>query len=230
MPDHDYIYSNQALQYERLISLEDYEGNILKTIENIVPKLKDMNVVDLGAGTGRLSCLLAPKVKSIIAADLSKSMLTVAADKLSRLGVANWSTLVADHKALPLPDHSVDLITAGWTICYSANSNVDMRHRNLDEIVLEIERVRRSNGTVIIFENCGTGSEEPAPPDILLEYYQLLEEKYGFSHTCIRTDSRYQSVIEAEELCRFFFGDELATQVVVANSLIVPACTGVWWK
>lgn len=230
MPDHDYIYSNQAQQYERLISMEDYEGNILKTIENIVPQLKDMNVVDLGAGTGRLTCLLAPKVKSIIAADLSKSMLSIAADKLSGLGVSNWSTLVADHKALPLPDHSADLITAGWTICYSASSDVDMRLRNLDDIMLEVERVRRPNGTVIIFENFGTGSEHPAPPDILLEYYQLLEEKYGFSHTYIRTDSHYQSVAEAEELCRFFFGDELAEQVAVANSLIVPACTGVWWN
>jgi ubiquinone/menaquinone biosynthesis C-methylase UbiE len=230
MPNHDYIYSNEAIQYERLISMEDYEGNIIRTITNIVPHLHHAEVVDLGAGTGRLSCLLAPRVKSIIAADLSESMLAVAADKLRALGASNWRTLVADNKTLSLPDHSVDLITAGWTICYSASSNVEEWQSHLDAIMLEMQRVLRPNGTVIIFENFGTGNPQPDPPAFLKSYYRLLEDKYGFSHTYIRTDFCYPSVAEAVDLCRFFFGDELAERVADAQSRIVPECTGVWWK
>lgn len=230
MPDHDEIYKNQALQYEQLIAREDYEGNILRAITKIVPNLQEAEVVDLGAGTGRLTCLLAPRVKSIIATDSSKAMLSVAEGKLRGLGVSNWSTVVADHRAQPLPDHSADLITAGWTICYSTNSNVDQWESNLDLIMHEIDRVVRPSGTVIILENFGTGSEEPNPPDILTSYYRLLENKYGFSRTYIRTDSLYHSVAEAVDLGRFFFGDELADKVAVANSRIVPACTGIWWR
>jgi hypothetical protein len=34
---------------------------------------------------------------------------------------------------------------------------------------------------------------------------------------------------EAEELSRFFFGDELGNKVVQNNWTILPECTGVWW-
>jgi ubiquinone/menaquinone biosynthesis C-methylase UbiE len=230
MPNHDDIYKNQAQQYERLIAREDYEGNILRTITSLVADLQHLEVVDIGAGTGRLSYLLAPRVNSIIATDQSKAMLTVAEDKLRGLGLSNFRTVVADHKALPLGDHSADLITAGWTICYSTNSDVVGWQRNLETILCELERVVRPNGIVIIFENFGTGSTQPNPPDFLTSYYCMLENHYGFSHTMIRTDSRYHSVAEAEELCRFFFGDVITDRVVAANSPIVPACTGVWWR
>jgi len=230
MPDHDYIYSNKAMQYERMISMEDDQGNILKTISQLLPHLQDADVVDMGAGTGRLTCLLAPRVKSIIAADISEPMLTVTEKKLRELGVSNWNTLVADNKSLSVSDHSADLITAGWTICYSSSSNVEMWQNNLDAIMLEIGRVIRPGGAVVIFENFGTGSEHPNPPDFLKSYYHALENTYGFSHTYIRTDFRFNSVDEAVELCRFFFGKELADQVSEANSRIVPECTGVWWK
>lgn len=59
---------------------------------------------------------------------------------------------------------------------------------------------------------------------------QSLEDKYGFSHTYIRTDFCYPSVADAVELSRFFFGNELPDNVADANSPIVPECTGVWWK
>jgi len=101
MPNHDDIYKNQALQYERLIEKEDYEGNIIRAITNIVPDLQDLEVVDIGAGTGRLSYLLAPRVKSIIATDQSQAMLSVAEDKLRGLAISNFRTVVADHKGLP---------------------------------------------------------------------------------------------------------------------------------
>jgi hypothetical protein len=37
-------------------------------------------------------------------------------------------------------------------------------------------------------------------------------------------------VPEAEELTRFFFGDELANRIKNEGLLIVPECTGIWWK
>ncbi|MBN1311052.1 MAG: hypothetical protein JXB30_06495 [Anaerolineae bacterium] len=40
---------------------------------------------------------------------------------------------------------------------------------------------------------------------------------------------RFESLGEAEELPRFFFGEALADRVVQEELLVVPECTGVWW-
>ena len=52
----------------------------------------------------------------------------------------------------------------------------------------------------------------------------------GFAATTIRTDYRFESLVEAETLTRFFFGDGLADQVVEKNWRILPEWTGIWWK
>lgn len=230
MPDHEYIYRHQAGLYDRMISFEDDEGNILKEMENIVPRLEEADAVDIGAGTGRLSLLLAPRVRSLIAADASAAMLAVAEDKLRQTGAANWRTLVADNRALPLPDRSADLITAGWTICYSASTNADQWRRSLETVMGELRRMIRPRGTIIIMETGGTGTERPNPPDFLIPYYELLVSEYGFARSWIRTDFRFETAQEAEEMCRFFFGDELADRAAAAGSAVVPGCTGVWWR
>ena len=58
------IYKTQSLEYDELISKEDYKHNILKTIL----KLADINnkiVIDSGAGTGRLCEMVLPYAKRI---------------------------------------------------------------------------------------------------------------------------------------------------------------------
>jgi ubiquinone/menaquinone biosynthesis C-methylase UbiE len=185
-------------------------------------------MLDLGAGTGRLSRLIGADVQSLILTDSSEAMLDRATANLQRNGIAVMQAYVADHRSLPLPSNCVDLITAGWTICYATNTHEASWRENLELIIKEIKRVIRPKGTVIIFENFGTGYAEPNPPDYLLSYFEALENDYGFSHEYIRTDSQFESVEEAEVLFRFFFGDEFADRVRSAQSTIVPACTGVW--
>jgi hypothetical protein len=46
----------------------------------------------------------------------------------------------------------------------------------------------------------------------------------------MRTDYRFASLAEAEELARFFFGEELAKKVVEQGWQVLPECTGIWWK
>ena len=53
---------------------------------------------------------------------------------------------------------------------------------------------------------------------------------HGFNATWIRTDYEFASVPEAEELTRFFFGDALADRIEREQLLILPECTGLWWK
>ena len=82
---------------------------------------------------------------------------------------------------------------------------------------------------MILLDTLGTGNEEPAPLPKLREYYDYLT-RGGFSFKWIRTDYRFESVQEAVELTRFFFGDVLAEKLETQQSRILPECTGVWWK
>jgi hypothetical protein len=93
-----------------------------------------------------------------------------------------------------------------------------------------MRRVLRPGGTAIILETLGTGRETPHPPsEALAAYYAMLETDYGFASTWIRTDYRFESQAEAEELTGFFFGAASATTTTEEGYAIVPECTGIWW-
>ncbi len=227
MPDYDQIYRTQADQYEQLVSHEDYQQNILPALQSI-RSLEGLDVVELGAGTGRLSRMLVPLVKSLRLLDISQAMLDLAAAKLEKSGWQNWQIQIADHRHLPLRDQVADLIISGWSICYGVMENHEVRPANLDQILREMKRVLRPGGTIIILETQGTGFETPDPPDFLVPYYALLET-HGFAFRWIRTDLRFDSLDEAEASVRFFMGDALADRVRQENWIIVPECTGIWW-
>ena len=66
------------------------------------------------------------------------------------------------------------------------------------------------------------------------ETYDLLvsrEDYQGnlFSRVRIRTDYRFESLAEAGDLTRFFFGDALAGRVAGEGLVTLPECTGMWW-
>ena len=122
MPDHKAIYNEEAVNYERLVSREDFQGNILKAIQAVLP-LQGIDVVETGAGTGRVTRLLAPFVRSISACDTSAHMLEIAADSLTKGGWHNWSTSVAEHRHLPTGDGCADLCISGWSVCYLVDWN-----------------------------------------------------------------------------------------------------------
>ena len=73
--------SSHADQYELLILREDYQNNIPKEINRIIP-VDGLDIVDLGAGTGRLTRFLANKAKRLAACDASHHMLAQAKEVL----------------------------------------------------------------------------------------------------------------------------------------------------
>ncbi|WP_409177171.1 class I SAM-dependent methyltransferase [Brevibacillus fortis] len=225
MPNHEQIYKNQAEQYDLMISRQP---SLLAVIEEITP-VKGQDVIDLGAGSGRLTSVLAPHAKSILALDASAAMLEVNAQQLTQAGLTNWKTNVADHRELPADDNSADVIVAGWTVCYLTSSEVPNNELHLEKIIQEMKRVLRPGGTIVIMETMGTGYETPHPPEFLTQYYSLLENKYGFSHKWIRLDYQFKDIEEAEQLSRFFFGDELGDRVAREKLVTLPECAGVWW-
>jgi ubiquinone/menaquinone biosynthesis C-methylase UbiE len=228
MPDNKTVYTHHGNEYEALIAREDHQGNVLKALHEIATPLENRVVIDSGAGTGRLACLLAPYVSQVHAFDASDEMLRVCRAKLVQGGLHNWRVEVADHRQLPMEDQSADLFVSGWSVSYLATWNPDSWHAELEKWMSEMKRVLRPGGFVILFESLGTGNELPVRLQHLENFYPWLDES-GFQNKWIRTDYEFDSLEEAEYLSRFFFGDELGDSVKHNNWVILPECTGVWW-
>ena len=102
MTDAREIYRLHAQQYDALVSREDHAGNLLAAIRDRV-QLEGAEVVELGAGTGRITALLAPHVRSLRAFDLEPAMLEVARQKLSELQARNWQLESRTTRRCPSP-------------------------------------------------------------------------------------------------------------------------------
>jgi ubiquinone/menaquinone biosynthesis C-methylase UbiE len=93
----------------------------------------------------------------------------------------------------------------------------------------EMKRVLKPDGQIILFESLGTGNETPIQLEHLKDYYPWLDQA-GFQSKWIRTDYQFESVDEAADLAGFFFGPEMADWMRANEMVILPECTGVWWR
>lgn len=229
MPDHPEIYRSQAEQYEALVSREDYQSNLLPALQKIT-SFNNKQVVEFGAGTGRLTTQIAPLARAISAFDISHHMLDLAAQKLTQSGLTNWHIQTADHRRIPVSDHSADVILSGWSVCYVVVDHPQGWQAEIDKVLAEMNRVMIPGGKIILIETLGTGFEQPHPPDHLVEYYAYLES-HGFARTWLRTDYRFENIEIAKELSKFFFGEAMLEKIVNdARGIILPECTGIWSK
>ncbi len=227
LPSERETYVSHAREYEALVSREDYQGNILKAIGEIDP-IAGRDVIDLGAGTGRLACLVEPYARTVLAFDLSPHMLGLARDKLRAGGGGRWLAAAADHRFVPLMSGSADLIVSGWSVSYVAVWNPQRWLDELEAWLSEARRLLRPGGHIILFESLGTGNEQPQRLPHLRDFYSWLDET-GFQFKWIRTDYRFETPQIAADVAGFFFGEEMRHTIAAGRLTILPECTGVWW-
>ncbi len=230
MPSFEEIYARHADLYDALVEREDHQGHLLPALLETA-QLEGADIVEFGAGSGRLTRLLVPFAGHVRAFDASAHMLSVADAHLRATGLANWELGVAENRRLPVADAAADIAIAGWSFGHAVDWFPTAWRTEIGAAVDEMERVLRPGGTAIILETLTTGSETPAPPTAgLAAYYRWLETERGFSRKAVRTDFRFESLAEADRLTRFFFGNELADKVRREHWIILPENTGIWWR
>lgn len=237
--DHQRIYEEHADTYDRLVSAEDHEGNLLRAIEGLVP-MRGARVLEVGVGTARVARqLLGAGCTRLIGVEPARAMLEVACQRLAALDLGEErpeiELLEVDGRSLPVASGWADLAIAAWVFGHFRSWLADGWREATGAALAEMRRTLRPGGVLVIVETLGTGRSEPAPPNEgLAEYFAWLEREQGLTRTWIRTDYRFASRAEAEELVGFFFGDAmralLPADEAPSGGLILPECTGLWWS
>jgi ubiquinone/menaquinone biosynthesis C-methylase UbiE len=227
MPTEREVYQAHADQYERLILSEDYQGNIPKQIARI-RNSEGLEIIELGAGTGRLTRDLVKQANHVFASDVSFHMLEKASEILPDLGAGNYLLSVSDMRHSPFPSASADMVIAGWSFCYLAVWGGSLWQQEVDLGIDEVMRLLKPGGIFILLESFGTGTETPNPPPHLNDYLGYLTKK-GFTSDWFRTDYRFSSVKEADEISSFFFGEEMSLIIRQNQWTILPECTSIFW-
>jgi ubiquinone/menaquinone biosynthesis C-methylase UbiE len=107
--------------HSHVTSAPAFEKVLTRLIEISAPQPADV-CVDLGAGTGFVTTVLAPKVASVLAVDISAAMATSLAERAAEAGLTNVATEVADLTGFDLPPASADLIVTNYALHHLADA------------------------------------------------------------------------------------------------------------
>jgi len=228
LPDYDLLFADQAEKYDRFVSAEDHEGNLLHALRRLGRLNREQAVADLGTGTGRIAFLVAPIVRHVYGIEPVGGMRSCAESKRKKLGVKNVDFLPGEHRDIPLPDHSVDLVMEGWAFLQAFSGAYPEWRAEFDAIRKETRRILRPGGTVVYIETMGSlhlWDEPPARTSLLYDYF---ERELGLRKTVIRTDYKFASIEDAVDLGTFFFGDEVGAEIRQVGEPIVPEATALW--
>ncbi len=227
------VYAEGAEDYHRLVEYEDAAGRLWALLDTVVD-WPACDVIELGAGTGRLTVPLARRARSVRAFDAAPAMLAVAqrrlaADRLSTTDPDRPDTVtlaVAEHRSLPVDDASADAVIEGWAVAHYVDWEPDTWTVALDAAVREMSRVVRPGGAIVLIETLGTGATDPRPPtEALAALYDRLETVHGFTRQWVRTDYEFADQTTARHVVGTFFGDEM---LLALDGTSLPECTGVW--
>ncbi len=146
-------FDRAAAEYER--TRPDYPDAVLEHL----PLPADATVLDVGAGTGKLTRVLARRYARVIAVEPLDGMRAI----LERV-VPEAEALPGRAEEIPVADTSVDAVFAGQAFHWFAT----------DEAMAEIARVIRPGGVFCLVWNSGDEQRENPLPRPFLDYLDEL--------------------------------------------------------
>lgn len=224
MVDFLQIYQQQGARYQAMIEAEDFQGNLRTALCDLLPEHRT-SLLDIGSGTGRLPRILKDQFSRIVALDLHRDML------LQQQDDAYLPLIQGDMRQLPLAGNQFDVVSAGWAIGHLCGWYPDQWKKHVSRVMLEMQRMVKPGGMMLIMETMSTGAFQPAPPvPWLAELYDWFEQEWHFHRQVVATDYAFPSPQLAKEHLGFFFGDELTEKIDLYQWKQIPEWTGIWWN
>jgi SAM-dependent methyltransferase len=162
-------FDRAADEYER--ARPGYPAGVL----DVLPLGADATVLDLGAGTGKLTRVLAERYRRVVAVEPLAGMRAIL-----ETVVPSAESFAGTAESIPLPDASVDGVFAAQAFHWFKN----------DDAVAEIARVLRRGGVLCVLWN------EPADPSPLPgPYREYLRTLQAPSLEAVRSGTPWVEVV-----------------------------------
>ncbi len=194
------VFSSEA-GYNLAVDVYDENENYLNSFEQgeLIPllgALADKKVLDVGAGTGRLSLPLANRGAHVIALDVSPKMLELLKKKNSKI-----ITVVGDAESLPFEKETFDIVTAAFLIVHLKDPT-----RFFDEAY----RVLKDGGILAV-----TNINQKDPPQVKTKTGKIIIE--SFYHRPEKIKEILESLAFTVEEVFIKEGDVWVNQILVAR-------------
>ena len=105
----------------------------------------DMEVLELGCGTGSTALAHAPYVKHILATDLATRMIEIGRDKAKAAGIDNVTFEAVSADGLDLPDNSIDAVL-GHNLLHLVEDK--------ERVIADVHRMLKPGGLFITSTAC----------------------------------------------------------------------------
>ena len=145
-------YTSQADNYDR-VRYTSWEGSYfvdleVRALRQWISEPASVRVLDIPAGTGRLSIPLAEMGAEVHGVDITERMVRKAQEKARQRGLQNISLRVANGRHLPFPGETFDIVTSFKFFHLIPNGEKHL-------FIQEMARVVKPGGRVIVEFNSG---------------------------------------------------------------------------
>lgn len=157
-------FEENAAHWDRIRSLYVSDADVEAQIVQAAGNERIAQLVDLGAGTGRMLTLLGPRAEKAVGLDLSQQMLNIARRNVNTAGLSRVELRHGDILDTRLPDGMADLVIVHQVLHYLGDPAAAVR---------EAGRIVGTNGRLIIVDFA------PHKLEFLREQHQ--HRRLGFS-------------------------------------------------
>jgi ubiquinone/menaquinone biosynthesis C-methylase UbiE len=202
---------------------------LVKVVDQVIRSAKatpQMRAVDLGCGSGQLTLTLARQVESIVAVDISQTMIDLLTEHATSAGIGNLEGVASPIERLVFPDGSLDLVVTNYALHH-------LRDRDKAALIERAHGWLKPEGRLVIGDMMFGRGGDARDREIISSKLRLLVKKgpggwwrilKNASRYFLRLQERPVSIDAWTEMCRVA-GFASVESIPVVNEAAVVCAT-----